>query len=310
MSILYEDSAIAQILSDLLDIESHHAMLVIAWSERGTLVLKPEFSVLTLPETEIVRLPVPYPELSSTVTSVASLGVTQRYVELQYPLYQLHSGMELLAQTLLGESSVDVSMRLREIRRFTMQHWGSPTARVIDCIRDNIFDQERAASLCLALRNYASSFSWLAFTNLFDLASNHRAVILDSIDALEAVVVSAPLLQACLPRAIEQTLACHDRQPWWKLLQQEVSHAQKTLECWGAQDFSPDIYETARRASIATGHIVDVLEQWSISPPIDHIIQAKLGCLQQGLAEMRQELDTMHNGYAELQRNLIMLAKG
>lgn len=304
MPVLVEHRAILPALVTALgtDILQQPAMLVIGWSTPETLVLQPEWAVLSLQEkVPYLRLPVSLAAIESALAKAITRGESTGYQQLRYPLYQLqHSLRQLRNET----DSARARRRLREIRRFVLLHWPALVPVALGSL-EQALPGERADALLTQLQAALPALPWSASCALVDREGKLRAPILDEFEALEGALVNRTLVPDLAP-LLESML--RSSAGWWDTLQHELAAETKALEQWGATLFAPRITATVRELADATADLGTRLDQWLASPAA--FSEQQLAEWQDAMASMRARLEGMRAGYREMCRVFVMLAKG
>jgi hypothetical protein len=121
--------------------------LLIAWSDRETLSLQPEYAWLSLSEINFIRLPVSLFTLRSAIDAAAQSGPSEQMANLLTATPELRWSLETLRSEIEAAELGRGRARLIEIERFARTKWPGWYERMLHELSESVQDRERAVKI-------------------------------------------------------------------------------------------------------------------------------------------------------------------
>lgn len=235
MSVTFEHSSIREALirtglkilsftSDTLP-STQHASVLIAWSDRDTLLLRPEYAWLSLKAVTFIQLPQQSNFLRQQIEDAQQTPDVGLELEiLCTPLGQWRWALGELQESLNRADEKESFIRLMELRRFATKHWPGWYEKTFTDIRDAIDINNRSSDLLLDLLSNADAVATLEacgpLLNWTEGGTKGSRIV-----PLEDAACYAS--QGVGEIKVIAELAATD--PWWSELETDLSTTEATL---------------------------------------------------------------------------------
>ncbi len=313
MKIHYEHTAIKAIFEAYkLPDNLNYLPVVLAWSSYESLCLYPEYSFLPVGVATYLQLPQSISEINNVIFKHKEQKISNRYIELQYPIYQLEQSLIFVENDLKSNDYIQARNRISHIKRFCNRYWSFLLDPYLCLLNDSTYiDSNDSLFACQKFFDVLQFLSWMSCKKIFYANDkNQCSVIQDGFVSLETIVLNASLFQSSLPQMLQNALQNIDGQQWWIILQEEIILARTEIEKWGGHLFSPVIYQQICEMVDVTNRVSNILNHWTKLHLTDEMIKSQISELHQGLIDIRNGFDAIQTGYEEMTGALLKLAKG